>query len=129
MVSRRNFLKAGVATGFVSGPYFSGRVFAQGAADIGVAKGANIEATATSDSLNCPGRSAYRFIAARWSPARASRTLRTLRTPVCAVHCRANTGQRSSVQRKNSKTSSVHRWRKSSFIVAVILPSSASMRT
>lgn len=44
MVSRRNFLKAGVATGFVSGPYFSGRVFAQGAADIGVAKGANIEA-------------------------------------------------------------------------------------
>jgi uncharacterized protein (DUF362 family) len=43
MVSRRGFLKAGTAVA-VSGPYFTGRVYAQGAADIGVAVGTDIPA-------------------------------------------------------------------------------------
>lgn len=45
MISRRHFLKAGAAATFVSGPFFSGRVYAAGSADLGVAKGANVEAT------------------------------------------------------------------------------------
>ena len=44
MISRRSFLKAGTAATFVSGPFFSGAVYAEGNADLGVAKGANIEA-------------------------------------------------------------------------------------
>lgn len=44
MVSRRRFLKAGAAAGFVSGPFFTGRVFAQGSADIASVKGSNIDA-------------------------------------------------------------------------------------
>jgi len=44
MLSRRGFLRTSSAIPFVSGPFFSGRVFAEGNADIGVAKGADIEA-------------------------------------------------------------------------------------
>ncbi len=44
MVTRRKFLKAGAAAGFVSGPFFTGRVYAQGSADIAVVRGSNIEA-------------------------------------------------------------------------------------
>ncbi len=45
MVSRRRFLATGVTTAsLVSGPYFTGRVFAQGTADIGVAKGSDVSA-------------------------------------------------------------------------------------
>jgi len=46
MVSRRRFLTTGITTAtLVSGPYFTGRVFAQDAADIGVAKGTDVNAT------------------------------------------------------------------------------------
>jgi len=44
MISRRRFLKRGTALYFVSGPYFTGRVFAEGAFDIAAIKGANTEA-------------------------------------------------------------------------------------
>jgi uncharacterized protein (DUF362 family) len=44
MISRRHFLKTGAAATFVSGPFFTGTVYAEGRADLGVAKGANIEA-------------------------------------------------------------------------------------
>lgn len=43
MVSRREFLKTTAVVPFVSGQYFSGKVFAEGNADIGVAKGTDIE--------------------------------------------------------------------------------------
>jgi uncharacterized protein (DUF362 family) len=43
-VSRRGFLKAGTAAGFISGPLFTGKVYAAENGDIGVAKGTNIEA-------------------------------------------------------------------------------------
>jgi len=45
MISRRKFLKAGAAAGFVSGPFFTGRVYAQGTADIAAFRGSNVEAT------------------------------------------------------------------------------------
>jgi uncharacterized protein (DUF362 family) len=45
MISRRKFLKTGAAVSFVSGPYFTGRVYAQGSADISSVKGSNIDAT------------------------------------------------------------------------------------
>ncbi len=45
MVSRRGFLKAGAASTFVSGPFFSGIVYAQGSADLASVKGADITAT------------------------------------------------------------------------------------
>ncbi|MCE5249163.1 DUF362 domain-containing protein [bacterium] len=44
MISRRGFLKTGAVVTAVSGPYFTGRVYAQGAADIGVAVGTDIPA-------------------------------------------------------------------------------------
>ena len=44
MVSRRGFIRTSSAIPFVSGPFFTGRVFAQGANDLGVGKGADIEA-------------------------------------------------------------------------------------
>ncbi len=45
MVSRRGFIKTTSTVPFVSGPFFSGHVFAQDNADIGVGKGADIEAS------------------------------------------------------------------------------------
>ena len=42
MISRRGFLKTGAAATMVSGPYFTGRVFAEGTADLGVAAGTDI---------------------------------------------------------------------------------------
>jgi len=45
MISRRKFLKTGAAVGFVSGPFFTGRTYAQGSADISVVKGSNVETT------------------------------------------------------------------------------------
>jgi len=47
MFTRRQFLKTGTAV-TVSGSYFTGRVFAEGNADIGVAKGTDIEAAVRS---------------------------------------------------------------------------------
>ena len=47
MFTRRRFLKTGAAV-TISGPYFTGRVFAEGDADIGVAKGTDIEAAVRS---------------------------------------------------------------------------------
>ena len=44
MTSRRRFLKCGAAFYFVSGPYFTGMVFAEGAFDIAAIKGTNTEA-------------------------------------------------------------------------------------
>ncbi len=44
MVSRRGFIKTTAAIPLVSGPYFSGKVHAEGNADIGVAKGSDINA-------------------------------------------------------------------------------------
>ncbi len=43
MVSRRTFIKSGAAV-VVSGSYFTGRVYAQGSADIGVAQGTDVVA-------------------------------------------------------------------------------------
>lgn len=41
MISRRRFLKTGAAATFVSGAHFTGRAYAQGAGDLGVATGAS----------------------------------------------------------------------------------------
>ena len=43
MLSRRNFLKSGVLVSVVSGPFFTGKVFAQGSADIASVTGSDIE--------------------------------------------------------------------------------------
>ena len=43
MLSRRNFVKSGVLISVVSGQYFTGKVFAQGSADIASVTGADIE--------------------------------------------------------------------------------------
>lgn len=45
MVTRRGFIKTTSTVPFVSGPFFSGHVFAQDSADIGVGKGTDIEAS------------------------------------------------------------------------------------
>lgn len=45
MTTRRRFLKTSTVVPFISGHYFSGKVYAKGSADLGVAKGNNIEAT------------------------------------------------------------------------------------
>lgn len=44
MITRRGFIKTTSAIPFVSGPFFSGQVFAADTADLGVGKGADIEA-------------------------------------------------------------------------------------
>jgi len=42
MFSRRNFIKSSAAIGFVSGAHYTGKTYAQGSADIGVATGTDI---------------------------------------------------------------------------------------
>jgi len=42
MLSRRDFLKTGAVVSFVSGPFYSGKVFAQGSADIASITGSDI---------------------------------------------------------------------------------------
>jgi uncharacterized protein (DUF362 family) len=59
MLSRRVFLKTGAVTTFVSGQYFSGKVFAQEAADLGVAKGTDIEAAVRAAVAAVGGMEAY----------------------------------------------------------------------
>ncbi|MFC1692945.1 DUF362 domain-containing protein [Candidatus Latescibacterota bacterium] len=59
MVSRRGFLKTGAAVSFVSGRYFTGDVFAEGSADIGVAKGTDIESTVRAAVAAVGGFGAY----------------------------------------------------------------------
>lgn len=44
MISRRGFLKTGAVATFVSGPFFTGFVYAEGNADLAEIKGENIEA-------------------------------------------------------------------------------------
>jgi len=44
MISRRGFLKSGAVATVVSGPFFTGRVYAEGDADLGVAVGTDIDA-------------------------------------------------------------------------------------
>jgi uncharacterized protein (DUF362 family) len=44
MLSRREFLKTGAAATFVSGPFFSGYVYAEGTADLAAVTGASIDA-------------------------------------------------------------------------------------
>jgi len=58
MISRRGFLKAGTAT-VVSGPFFTGRVFSEGNADIGVAVGTNIQAAVRSAVASVGGIGAF----------------------------------------------------------------------
>ena len=43
MLSRRNFLKSGALVSVVSGPFFTGKVFAEGSADIASITGSDIE--------------------------------------------------------------------------------------
>lgn len=59
MISRRNFIMTGAAATFVSGPFFSGRVYAEGNADLGVAKGANIEAVVRAAVASVGGIGAF----------------------------------------------------------------------
>jgi len=59
MISRRGFLKTGAAATFVSGTFFSGRAFAQGTADIGVAKGSDIDAIVRSAVASVGGMEAF----------------------------------------------------------------------
>lgn len=59
MTSRRGFLKTGAAATLVSGTYFSGRVYAQDTADIGVAKGSDIDAIVRSAVASVGGMEAF----------------------------------------------------------------------
>ena len=59
MVSRRGFLKTGAAVYFVSGQYFSGNVYAENLADIGVAKGTEIESVVRAAVAAVGGMGAY----------------------------------------------------------------------
>ena len=58
MISRRGFIKAGTAT-VVSGPFFTGRVFAEGDADIGVAVGTDIPSAVRSAVASVGGIGAF----------------------------------------------------------------------
>lgn len=58
MISRRGFIKAGTAT-VVSGPFFSGKVFSEGDADIGVAVGADIPSAVRSAVASVGGMGAF----------------------------------------------------------------------
>jgi len=44
MITRRHFIRNGAAATVVSGAYFTGKVYAQGSADLGVGKGTDVEA-------------------------------------------------------------------------------------
>ena len=59
MISRRGFIQSASIIPFVSGPYFSGHVFAQGKADIGVAKGTDIEAAVRAAVAEVGGMGAF----------------------------------------------------------------------
>lgn len=59
MISRRGFLKRTAVMTFVSGPYFSGNIHAEGQADIGVAKGENIESTVRAAVASIGGIGAF----------------------------------------------------------------------
>ena len=58
MISRRGFIKAGTVT-VVSGPFFSGKVFSEGDADIGVAVGADIPSAVQSAVASVGGMGAF----------------------------------------------------------------------
>lgn len=59
MVTRRSFLKTGAVVSFISGRYFTGHVFAEESADIGVAKGTDIESTVRAAVATVGGIGAY----------------------------------------------------------------------
>jgi uncharacterized protein (DUF362 family) len=59
MVSRRKFLTRSAAATVVSGAYFTGRVYAQGSADIGVATGDDIDAAVRSAVASVGGMESY----------------------------------------------------------------------
>ena len=59
MTTRRRFLKASTVVPFVSGHYFSGKVYAEGTADIGVAKGDDIEAVVRAAVASVGGMSSF----------------------------------------------------------------------
>jgi len=59
MVSRRGFLRTGTAVSFISGRYFSGKVFAEETADIGVAKGTDVELIVNAAVASVGGMNAF----------------------------------------------------------------------
>ena len=59
MISRRGFLKSGAVATVVSGPFFTGRVYAEGDADIGVAVGTDIDAAVKSAVAAVGGMGAF----------------------------------------------------------------------
>ena len=59
MISRRGFIKTSAAAALVSGPYFTGKVYAQGSADLGVMTGADIDATVRAAVAAVGGIGAY----------------------------------------------------------------------
>ncbi|HUT62848.1 MAG TPA: DUF362 domain-containing protein [Anaerolineae bacterium] len=59
MFSRRDFLKTSTIVPFVCGPFFSGTVFAEKSADIGVAQGTDIESIVRAAVASVGGIGAY----------------------------------------------------------------------